>query len=158
MERPEHDVSLAKLSVLGRLYRLGPMGGAELAAHERIRPQSLTRLLASLEERSFISKRPDGRDGRRLLIEITAQGKEALIRDMRQRDAWLALTIANELSPTEQELLHLAAQLLERLADSQGAVALRRPLRSANAVDEAEIEYQEEPSMSVSARKRSKHT
>jgi DNA-binding MarR family transcriptional regulator len=125
-ERPEHGVSLAKLSVLGRLYRLGPTSAAVLAAQERIKPQSLTRLLATLELRGFIRRRPDETDGRRLLIEITPTGKDVLVRDMRQRDAWLALAMVNELSPTEQELLRIVSPLLERLADVETVAALRK--------------------------------
>jgi DNA-binding MarR family transcriptional regulator len=124
-ERPEHGVSLARLSVLGRLYRLGPTSAATLASQERIKPQSLTRLLANLEQRGFIKRRPDESDGRRALIEITPGGKEVLTRDMRQRDAWLALAMSTELSATEQELLRIAAPLLERLADAEGIIALR---------------------------------
>jgi hypothetical protein len=47
---------------------------------------------------------------------------------MRQRDAWLALAMSTELSATEQELLRIAAPLLERIADAQGIVALRRTI------------------------------
>jgi len=119
-------VSLAKLSVLGRLYRLGPTSAATLAGQERIKPQSLTRLLANLEQRGLIKRRADDSDGRRMLIEITPAGREVLTRDMRQRDAWLALAMSTELSATEQELLRIAAPLLERLADAQGIVALRK--------------------------------
>jgi len=140
-ERPEHGVSLARLSVLGRLYRLGPTSAATLAAQERIKPQSLTRLLANLEQRGFIKRRPDENDGRRALIEITPPGKEILMRDVRQRDAWLALAMSSELSATEQELLRIAAPLLERLADAQGIVALRRTISEGKAkVLEPEIE------------------
>jgi DNA-binding MarR family transcriptional regulator len=139
--RPEHGVSLAKLSVLGRLYRLGQMSAATLASQERIKPQSLTRLLATLEQRGFIKRRPDESDGRRTLIEITPTGKEVLTRDMRQRDAWLALAMSTELSGTEQELLRIAAPLLERLADAQGIVALRRTISEGKSkVLEGEIE------------------
>jgi DNA-binding MarR family transcriptional regulator len=125
-ERPEHGVSLAKLSVLGRLYRLGPMSAVELASRERIQPQSLTRLIAELEQGGFIKRRDDETDGRRVQIELTPGGKDVLLRDLRQRDAWLALAMSSELSETEQQLLRLAAQLMERLADAQGATALRR--------------------------------
>jgi DNA-binding MarR family transcriptional regulator len=125
-ERPEHGVSLAKLSVLGRLYRLGPMSAVDLARRERIQPQSLTRLIAELEQGALIKRRDDETDRRRVLIELTAGGREVLLRDVRQRDAWLALAISSELSGTEQELLRLAAQLMERLADAQSATALRR--------------------------------
>ncbi len=131
-ERPEHGVSLGKLSVLGRLYRQGPMSAAELAGHERIKPQSLTRLLNGLDGRGLIKRRADENDGRRLLIEITAAGREILTRDTRQRDAWLAVALSNELSATEQEMLRLAAHLMERLADADGAIALSRPARMAD--------------------------
>ncbi len=125
-EQPEHGVSLAKLSVLGRLHRLGPMSAVDLAHRERIQPQSLTRLIADLEQSGLIKRRDDEVDRRRVVIELTAGGREVLLRDVRQRGAWLALAISSELSGTEQELLRLAAQLLERLADAQSAMALRR--------------------------------
>ena len=127
-EGTEQGVSLAKLSVLGRLLRLGSLSAAELAGLERIQPQSLTRLLADLERRGLLKRRADETDGRRALIEITPGGKDVLMRDMRQRDAWLALAMSEELTATEQELLRLAAQLLERLADVQGPRPLRNEL------------------------------
>ena len=99
------------------------MNAAELAGQERIKPQSLTRLLNDLDERGLIKRRPDESDGRRLLIEITAAGREILTRDTKQRDTWLAVALSNELSATEQEMLRLAAHLMERLADANGAVA-----------------------------------
>jgi hypothetical protein len=40
-----------------------------------------------------------------------------LTHDMHQRDAWLAKAMES-LSVTERELLRLAAQLMERLADA----------------------------------------
>ncbi len=125
-ERPEHGVSLAKLSVLGRLHRLSSMSAAELAGRERIQPQSLTRLVADLEQGGFIRRRDDETDGRRVLIDLTASGKDLLTRDMRQRDAWLALAMSSELTATEQEVLRLAAHLMERLADARGATVERR--------------------------------
>src|SRR5882724_12248907 len=116
-QRPENGLSLTKLSVLGQLYRRGSMSAAELAALERVQPQSLTRVLAELVEAGLVSRRADVKDGRRLLLDITGDGRAMLTRDMQQRDAWLARAMADELSVTERELLRLAAQLLERLAD-----------------------------------------
>jgi len=116
-QRPENGLSLTKLSVLGQLYRRGSMSAAELAALERVQPQSLTRVLAELVEAGLVSRRADVKDGRRLLLDITGDGRAMLTRDMQQRDAWLARAMADELSVTERELLRLATQLLERLAD-----------------------------------------
>ena len=117
LERPEKALSLFKLSILGMLYRSGPVTATDLAARERIRPQSLTRLLASLEEQGFISKEADEADRRRLLIVITPEGKKALIASVRQQEAWLAVEMARRLSPAERKILLDASRLLDRLTE-----------------------------------------
>jgi hypothetical protein len=40
------DLSLAQVTVLGRLDRGGPAGVSDLAAGERVRPQSMARTVA----------------------------------------------------------------------------------------------------------------
>src|ERR1700692_4643374 len=47
------------LSVLGRLYREGPCGASELAAQERLQPQSLTRVVRELEASKLITRTAD---------------------------------------------------------------------------------------------------
>ena len=42
------DLSLAQVTVLGRLDRLGPAGVSDLAAGERVRPQSMASTVAAL--------------------------------------------------------------------------------------------------------------
>ncbi len=106
------------LSVLGRLYRDGPSTATELAAAERLQPQSLTRVLHDMEARKLILRAVDAGDRRRSRIAITAAGGEVLRRAARSREAWLAQAMATTLSPTERELLRLAATLMERLADA----------------------------------------
>jgi len=115
-ERSASGLSLTKLSVLGQLYRKGSMSAAELAGLERVQPQSLTRVLAELVGSGLVSRRADTKDGRRVLLDITGDGRAMLTHDMQQRDAWLAKAM-EDLSVTERELLRLAAQLMERLAD-----------------------------------------
>ena len=115
LERDEEALSLFKLSILGVLYRKGPVTATDLATREHIRPQSLTRLLTFLEERGFVSRQPDEADRRRLLITITAKGKKALSADVRRKEAWLTRAIEQALSPDERELLSRAIRLLDRL-------------------------------------------
>jgi DNA-binding MarR family transcriptional regulator len=115
LERDDEALSLFKLSILGILYRKGPVSATDLATREHIRPQSLTRLLAFLEKRGFVSRQPDEADRRRLLITITAEGKKALARDVRRKEAWLARVMERVLSPAERELLFQASRLLDRL-------------------------------------------
>jgi DNA-binding MarR family transcriptional regulator len=116
-ERSAEGLSLTKISVLGHLTRRGDLTPSELAAADRLRPQSLTRVLAELREDGLVAMVGSDADRRRRRLRVTEAGRAALAHDMRQRDEWLAETMAELLSPTERELLALSAPLLERLAD-----------------------------------------
>jgi DNA-binding MarR family transcriptional regulator len=117
IERPERGQTALELGILAHLHRRGPMTPGALAATERVQPQSLTRTLASLERQHLAVRQPDDRDHRRSLLAITDAGRQALAADMRQRDAWLAEAMARQLTRAEQELLRIAANLLDSLAD-----------------------------------------
>ena len=119
MERPAHDVSLLQLGVLAELNDGGPLTPGRLAAAQRVQPQSLTRVLASLEAAGLIGRQADPSDGRRALLALTEAGRDALRRDAGQRDTWLAQAMAARLTPTERELLRLAGELMERLAEAE---------------------------------------
>jgi DNA-binding MarR family transcriptional regulator len=108
----------AVLAVLSRLYRAGTHTPGELAEAERIHPQSLTRVLASLTSRELITRTPDPSDGRRSLLDITAAGRAVLREYSVQREQWLASAMDRALSPTEQQLLRLASELLVRVAEA----------------------------------------
>jgi DNA-binding MarR family transcriptional regulator len=118
LERPADGRTSLELSVLGQLHRRGPLTPGEIAAAERVQPQTLTRTLGSLEASGLISKAGHPRDGRMILLGLTAAGLDALRRDMAARDIWLAETMNATLSNTELEVLRLAAGLLERVADA----------------------------------------
>jgi DNA-binding MarR family transcriptional regulator len=115
--RAEHGFSLAQGAVLGRLDREGAMSTSDLAAAERMRPQSMAQTVAELEESGLISRRPDPSDGRRALLELTAKGRETLEGERRQRVGWLSRAIAEGLAEKEQETLREAVGLLRRLGD-----------------------------------------
>lgn len=119
LERAAASLTGLELSVLGQLSRRGALTPGDLAAAERVQPQSLTRTLAELEERNFVSRRPDPDDGRRSLLVITDSGVTALRGEMAERDAWLAAAMTASLTSTEIGLLHLVGPLLDRLADTQ---------------------------------------
>lgn len=119
LTRDSASLTAVELSVLGHLRRRGSLTPGELASAERVQPQSLTRALASLESAGLTSRQSDPRDGRRSLLAITETGQTALLAEMEQRDAWLAAAMTAELTGTEIELLRLAGDLLERLADAQ---------------------------------------
>jgi DNA-binding MarR family transcriptional regulator len=112
------DLPLAQMTVLGRLDRVGPCGVSDLAAGERVRPQSMASTVAALQAGGLVSRAPDPGDRRRVLIALTPAGREALAVDRRRREGWLADAIRGDLSPKEQRALADAAVLLARIAES----------------------------------------
>jgi DNA-binding MarR family transcriptional regulator len=115
--RTQHRFPLMHGSVLGRLDRGGPSSVSDLAADERVRPQSMAQTVGELEADALIERRPDPDDGRRALVELTDEGRAALEADRRARDGWLAQAIERDLSPREQDVLRDAVELLRRLAE-----------------------------------------
>ncbi len=118
MERPQAEGTLLELAILAHLSRRGPMTPGALAAAERLQPQSLTRALARLERSGLVIRRPDHEDRRRSLLAVTETGRAALGRDMQQRDAWLAAAMEQQLTRVERELLRMAGELMDRLAEA----------------------------------------
>ena len=113
--RAEHTFSISQGVVLARLDREGPQTTSALAAVERVRPQSMAQTVAELQSAGLVSRTPDPTDGRRVLIGLTAGGRDALAADRRRREGWLAEAMAAELTPEEQETLIRAVPLLRRL-------------------------------------------
>jgi DNA-binding MarR family transcriptional regulator len=122
-QRPAHGPAPMQMSVLAHLNQRGPMTPSDLASVERVQPQSLTRILTSLEADGLISRQPDSTDGRRSRLAITPAGSQAMFQVMGERNRWLAQAMARQLTPAECQLLSLAAGLLERLAETSDDVA-----------------------------------
>lgn len=114
---PDNELSLGQLSVLGALYRNGECSIGELAAHERVRPPSMTRTVNGLEEDGYVLRRSHESDGRQVMIALADTGRATLASDRRRRDAWLARQL-RELTPHERAVLREAAPLIERLANA----------------------------------------
>jgi DNA-binding MarR family transcriptional regulator len=109
-------LSASKLGVLGFLHREGPATAADLAAYLRVQPQSLTRLVDDLEGRSLIDRLPSMEDRRRSPLKINEAGLRLLTETIGKQRESLARTIAEVLTPAEQELLRLSAGLMDELA------------------------------------------
>jgi DNA-binding MarR family transcriptional regulator len=116
--RAEHRFSISHGAVLGRLDREGPQSVSELAAAERIRPQSMAQTVGELEVEGFVSRSPDSNDRRRAVVELTESGRVVLELERRQREGWLAQAIADEFSDEEQHVVAEAVRLLQRLAEA----------------------------------------
>lgn len=114
--RAEYAFPVAQASVLSRLDRDGAQTASELAAAERVRPQSMAQTLAELEGAGLIERRPDPEDRRRIQVELTGRGRDRVLEERGKREGWLAAAIAAELSPEEQRTVLAAVPLLRRLS------------------------------------------
>jgi len=117
--QPDAALSFAKLSALGQLYRAGPLTPKDLAERERVKLQSLTRLLAELEAEGCVLRRPHESDGRQTVLSLTRRGAKLLTDDVHRREASLAAAIEH-LPRSEREVLLASCAVLERLAESLG--------------------------------------
>jgi DNA-binding MarR family transcriptional regulator len=116
-QRTDDSLSLSQLAALGTLSRHGALTPSELAAHERVQPPSMTRLLAKLEDAGLVTRTAHPTDGRQVLVAVSTEGLARIKADRRQRDAWLAQRM-RDLPVEDLEALRRAAAVLGRLADS----------------------------------------
>lgn len=73
-----HDVTEQQWRVIRVLSELGELDASEVADKASILAPSLTRMIKSLEERGFITKRRHEDDGRRTLLKITEAGQAVI--------------------------------------------------------------------------------
>jgi DNA-binding MarR family transcriptional regulator len=109
--RPDSPVSLSQLSALATLSKDGPMTPGALAVRERVRPPSMTRVIASLAELGFVDRRAHPDDGRQVLVSVSAPGADLIEAERRASREWLQLRLA-ELQPDQRDTLTLAADLM----------------------------------------------
>lgn len=113
--RPVGDLTVTQLSALTSLQLAGALTPRELADVERVQPPTMTKIVAKLEERGLVQRTPHPTDRRQVILATTEGGRALLDQFERVRDEWLARRLA-ELSDTERETLHHAAEILQRLS------------------------------------------
>jgi DNA-binding MarR family transcriptional regulator len=106
----------SQTSALSRLSKEGPASASDLAAAERVRPQSMAATLAVLQERGLIQRRPDPDDGRRLLVSPSEAGDAFLADKRRAGEEWLARSLQDHCTEDERRTIIAALALLDRLA------------------------------------------
>jgi DNA-binding MarR family transcriptional regulator len=109
------ELTPSQTSVLSRLGKGGPASASDLAAAERVRPQSVASTLAALDERGFVQRRPDPGDGRRQLVSLSAAGREFFDGRRRAGEEWLSRALDDQYTEAERQSVIKAMALLERL-------------------------------------------
>jgi DNA-binding MarR family transcriptional regulator len=113
---PSSPVSLSQLSALATLTNEGPMTPGALAIRERVRPPSMTRVIASLADEGFVDRAPHPVDGRQVLVSVSESGAELVKAARRARQEWLAERLV-KLDGDKRAVLREAADLMLALVD-----------------------------------------
>jgi DNA-binding MarR family transcriptional regulator len=112
------ELSPTLSAALATIDRHGPMTPSELADWERVKRPTATRTVSRLEELGLVAKTPDPSDGRGCLITSTGEGRALMKRLRSRKNAYLANRIS-ELDDADFDTLARAADILERLIDSE---------------------------------------
>jgi len=114
--RPQSPVTLSQLSALATLAKDGAMTPGALAIRERVRPPSMTRVIASLAELGLVDRSPHPVDGRQVLVSVSDTGADLLETERRASREWLAQRLAT-LDDADRDTLRTAADLMVALVD-----------------------------------------
>jgi DNA-binding MarR family transcriptional regulator len=104
----------ARLSALALLVLGGPRTLGELAAAERVRPPTMTRLVHAMEADGLTAREPNPADRRSVIIRATLRGEALLEKGRARQIAPLAERIS-DLEKGERALLEGYSDLLGRL-------------------------------------------
>jgi DNA-binding MarR family transcriptional regulator len=114
----EHsDLTESQVSVVLRLERDGLATVSSLARAEGMRPQSMSAVIAPLQEAGLVSGAADPNDGRQTLMCLTPECLRLLEEGRAARQDWLTRRISQKLSAGEQEQLQTALGLVMRLVE-----------------------------------------
>ena len=115
--RSENLFPMNQAAVLGRLDRCGPQSVSDLAAAERVRPQSMAQTVGDLEADGLVERKPDPDDRRRVLVILTAAGKSRIEADRRAREGWLAMAF-EEMPEADLATIERSVEIFRRLVDA----------------------------------------
>ncbi|MGH9226606.1 MAG: MarR family transcriptional regulator [Acidimicrobiales bacterium] len=110
------DLTPSQASALSSVARLGPLTLGELSQVENVRPPTLTKVIAALEQMGLVVRHIDPNDRRVSRVEASKEGSQLLIRNRVLTDAYLAARLAS-LSAADQAALVRAVDVLERLLE-----------------------------------------
>ena len=108
-------LSPSMVTVLSRLDREGPSTTSRLAADEGVRPQSMAKTVAALEDQDLIVRRPDPEDGRRQILDLADSARGLLHGSREQRHHWLVEVLDERLDEAERQTLLEATRILEKV-------------------------------------------
>lgn len=114
-------VGPAKLSALSILVFVGPKTLGELAQMEQVKPPTMSRIIAGLEDEGLVVRKTDKDDQRSSWLHPTAKGKKLLF-DARSRRVEELTARLNLVDGEELRCLQQAANLIEQICRHKPAL------------------------------------
>ncbi|QIS10241.1 MarR family winged helix-turn-helix transcriptional regulator [Nocardia arthritidis] len=114
----DDDLTPSQTAVLSRLEKDGPASTSDLAAAERVRPQSMAMTVSALVGYGYVERRPDPADGRRQLLSLTETGRVKALGDRAARQEWLSHTLHERFTEAQRRTIIEAMALLDEVAQS----------------------------------------
>ncbi|MDY3049428.1 MAG: MarR family transcriptional regulator [Rothia sp. (in: high G+C Gram-positive bacteria)] len=127
-------LSFPEETVLAQLQAVPRQTCAELARFQRITPQSMNKIVASLLRRGYIAAGKNLHDKRRKELYLTEQGSSTIDSIVSRRDRWILERAEEILDPQEAAQLAEVLPLLRRLVDRE-TKAERQALLAARKAD-----------------------
>ncbi len=115
-QQADTDVSASQLSALASLANCGPLTLGELSAAERVKPPTMTRIVASLEGLGLVSRAVNPTDRRVSRVAVSDAGQRFVDRSRHRKDAYLAARLS-ALGADDRAALAAAVDALEHLLD-----------------------------------------
>jgi DNA-binding MarR family transcriptional regulator len=106
-----------RLSALSVIVFGGPISLGQLAAAERVRPPTMTRMVNALEGLGLVDKKASDEDRRSILIFATMRGRRLLVKGRERRTRALAQQIA-DLDAAEQAVLQNAINVIRKVTQT----------------------------------------
>jgi DNA-binding MarR family transcriptional regulator len=120
---PGWDVTAAQSSVLTTLMDKGKLRMGELAALEGVKMPTATSVVAGLVRIGLVERLADPNDRRRVLVDLTSDGRSQIAALAAERDREFARLLA-DLQPEDRNLLAAAAPAMSRLLAVEAANGL----------------------------------
>ena len=113
----DETVTEGQRSVLFSLANHGAQTLGSLSEHERVTPPSMNRTINALVKAGLVTRVGDEDDGRKVSIDLSANGHTFIQETRRKRDAWFTQQLA-ALTPAQRMVIDQSATILREIADS----------------------------------------
>jgi len=115
-QRAIDSMSDGQFAVLAALFTHGAHTLTELAGRERVSAPAMNRTVNCLQDSGYLSRSADESDGRKVVLDLTDEGRAVVEETARRRDAWVEEAL-EDLTDDQRATLAQAAAIMQRMVE-----------------------------------------